>query len=385
MFCKDPEIEEITPKEDKIIESMYWDLPESILNGWRPFTAILDKSLFWGPDLHGGHGLDLVKNLVNFWHGPRGASKTCSMSFSKAKMLRAGKPIWTNYPISFYVNETDHPLTGKESDEYFRTGYCSWMNKDKNISYYESRPLDMDKFYTFNTELRNGGVGIDELQYFVEARTSGREQNRYAGYQIMQIRKTSNSFFYTVQDPAWVDKRFGWSADVECECADIARMPYDWKQLGRKLKEGEITQWILRDLSGVLTGIPFKKNHRDIGPYQFEASRFWNIYPTHLIIDVFQAVNSMKSVKEKERTEKSTRLNDAIAQVATEYINEGEYLIPTKEFSAKVQKIYGEEINNRTIGQSMAVIGIEVRHKSKGYFYDLEPLTQKDPDVINAN
>ena len=25
----------------------------------------------------------------------------------------------------------------------------------------------------------------------------------------MQIRKTANSFFYTVQNPTWVDKRFG--------------------------------------------------------------------------------------------------------------------------------------------------------------------------------
>ena len=62
-------------------------------------------------------------------------------------------------------------------------------------------PLDLDKFYTFDRLIRNGAVGIDELQYFVEARTSGKYQNRVASYQIMQIRKTANSFFYTVQNP----------------------------------------------------------------------------------------------------------------------------------------------------------------------------------------
>ena len=86
-------------------------------------------------------------------------------------------------------------FTGNESDQYNHVEPCHWINADGSLSYYESMPLDMDKFYTFDRLIRNGAVGIDELQYFVEARTSGKYQNRVASYQIMQIRKLPIAFF----------------------------------------------------------------------------------------------------------------------------------------------------------------------------------------------
>lgn len=158
---------------EELVKSMYWECEAWRLDTWRPFTALLDYNLFFGPSVRHGKGIDLFRNLVAYWHGPRGGLKTLSLSYNLAKEMRIGKPVWTNYPISFYVQEKDE-FTGNESDQYRQESQCHWENADHTLSYYESMPLDMDKFYTFDREIRNGAVGIDELQYFVEARTLRR-------------------------------------------------------------------------------------------------------------------------------------------------------------------------------------------------------------------
>ena len=83
------------------------------------------------------------------------ASKTLSMSHWLVKEMRIEKPVWTNYSISFHVQEKDE-FTGKESDQYEHVSPCRWVNTDGYLSYYESMPLNMDKFYTFDRLIRNG-------------------------------------------------------------------------------------------------------------------------------------------------------------------------------------------------------------------------------------
>src|SRR4030042_3942033 len=130
------------------------------------------------------HGLNLSKDLLIGAHGPRGATKTLTISFLLAKKLRAGMPAWTNWPISFYVVE---PTCYDVCDRHDLCATCKKGHK----TYYESMPLNFDKLYTFNSEISDGVVGITELQYYAEARTSGRGQNRMLSYQLMQIRKSA--------------------------------------------------------------------------------------------------------------------------------------------------------------------------------------------------
>ena len=186
------------PKEEPdepepLIKSMYWECEAWRVDKWRPFTALLDYNLFSGPNVRHAKGIDLNKNLVAYAHGPRGGTKTLSMSYWLAKEMRIEKPTWTNYPISFYVQEKDE-FTGKESDQYQHISPCHWINTDNTLSYYESMPLDMDKFYTFDRLIRNGAVGIDELQYLIlKVKPSAPEFTRMKAWPVTTWMKTGTS------------------------------------------------------------------------------------------------------------------------------------------------------------------------------------------------
>jgi hypothetical protein len=363
---------------EPLVTAMYWECEAWRVDKWRPFTALLDYNLFEGPNVSHAHGIDLHRNLVAYAHGPRGGTKTLTMSYWLAKEMRIEKPTWTNYPISFYVQEKDN-LTGNESDQYKHVSPCHWLNTDGSLSYYESMPLDLDKFYTFDRLIRNGAVGIDELQYFVEARTSGKYQNRVASYQIMQIRKTANSFFYTVQNPTWVDKRFGWSTDYECKCTDVANQAYDRRSLGRELQEGEISRWLIHDLSGVITGEQYKDTGKDLGPYQFEGYDFWDIYPTHFIIDPEAAMSSADNInpaarKKKEQSDRAAGFVAALEQVISEDMELGRDKIATKEFWERIEA-QGIDIPHNIAGEILRSMGI-VHTNSKGNYYSYAMIRQ---------
>lgn len=347
IFKAEQELAEQELAEQKIIKTAYWELPEDSLEGWVPYSAKIDYRYFLGPNLNyaGGKGLSLHKDLMGGIHGARGAGKSLLLSYLLAKKLRAGKPVWTNYPIAFYVREPNGSLTP-----------------------YESYPLDFDKFYTFSREVRNGAVGITELQYYVESRTSGRQQNRIMGYQIMQIRKTALSFLYDVQDRGWVDKRFGWSNDFDIECFDIAKMSYKRSEVQRlpsealdkhgSLKEGALVRVVLEDTSGVLTGKPFR---RDPHFYKrlFEGWRFWDIYPTHFIVDVYDAVHSFK--KKTEKTDEMDALASALETACNQCLEESIYEVLAPDLWERTRTVLGREFSTVIAGRILSSWGVPSR------------------------
>jgi hypothetical protein len=356
-----------------VVSSMFWDLPAASLDGWRPFTATLPDRALWGPQVGHAHGIDFRKNLMFGILGPRGAAKTCSLSFILAKILRVNKPVWTNYPISFFVLQDGVNPHADLSQEFYRVGQCSWVNADNTLCYYESMPLNMEAFYSFERKLRHGAVGIDELQYFCEARTSGKYQNRILSYQIMQIRKTANTFGYTTQNPKWVDNRFGWSADFTISCTDLSKKSYDRRALGRELEEGEVSRWEYKDISGVVTGEPYDITQRIIGPYQFESKAVWNIYPTHFIIDVFEAMAGPD--RDKKKRERKDTIVATIEDVANEFLNDQSSLlggsrIPSSDFLATVNGRLPDPVGNAQIGRILASMGIKAKGQLEKRYYD---------------
>lgn len=363
-------IEQEELAESEIIKTLNWELPKESLEGWQPYSAIIDPRLFLGPDIAyaGGKGLSLHKDLMGGIHGARGAGKTEFLTYLLAKKMRSGKSVWTNYPIAFYVRELNGELTP-----------------------YESHPLDFDKFYSFSREVRNGAVGITELQYYVEARTSGRQQNRIMTYQIMQLRKTALSFLYDVQDRGWVDKRFGWSNDFDIECADIAKMSYDRSSVcdfpsvaleHGALREGAYVRLRLEDTSGVLTGKPFKKSPKQYGPYQFAGWNFWNIYPTHFIVDVYEAVHSYK--KATEKTGEMDALAGALESAVDQFLTEGISEVPAPDLWKRTRIILERDFNTAIAGKMMAGWGITSRvlggGKNRGKLgYNIGALVEEKP------
>jgi len=355
----------------EIIKSDNWELPVCNLGTgiytWRPYTAFLPYYLLEGPRLTvKSHGISLKKDLSIGVHGPRGSTKTLTLSYLLAKKMRQGQPVWNNWPISFYVIEAK--CWDNCSDR------CCDRCHTGVKTYYESKPLDMDKIYTFNSELSNGAVGFTEFQYYVEARTSGREQNRFLSYQIMQIRKSALSFLYDVQNPKWVDGRFGWSDDAKIFCKDIAKMNYEYP---RELKEGEYSHWKILDISGVLTGSPYEETEIEYGPYQFDGYHFWSIYPTKWKIDVFGAVYSMK--KKSEKADKEAALGNAIELAINSFIDENCLKVIASDMWLRASELGKINVAPAEGGKVLASYGIPKSQNGQGkYIYDLSVVIEEE-------
>ncbi len=360
----------------EIIKSDYWELPICNLGegkyAWRPRSAYLCYKLFDGPPVTGRmHGINLNRDLLIGAHGPRGATKTLTIAYLLAKKLRMGQPVWNNFPISFYVVEP----TCWDVCETHRCGSC----RVGDLSYYESRPLDFDKLYTFNSELSNGAVGLTELQYYAESRTSLRLQNRFLSYQIMQIRKSALSFFYDVQDEAWADKRFSWSDDIKIYCSDVSKMNYMANSVDHELDEGEIGQWRIRDISGICTGVQYTKSRIEYGPYQFMGSKFWWIYPTKWKIDVYDAVNSMK--QDQHKADATARLGQAVTKAINFFLDSEKAEVYSKDFWVKASELGGFSVPPTEGGKVMVAYGIErVQHGQNKWYYDLSSVLEKAGD-----
>ena len=375
MVIEIAEREETKEQELEIIKSDNWELPVCNLGTgkylWRPKMAVLPYYLFEGPAMtRRTHGINLNKDLSAGVHGPRGSTKTLTLSFLIGKKMRMGQPAWCNWPVSFYVVEANCWDNCKHR-------WCNLCYRGA-LTYYENMPLDMDKVYTFNSELSEGAVALTEFQYFVEARTSGRQQNRFLSYQIMQIRKSALSFFYDVQNERWVDGRFGWSDDVKIYCRDLSKMNYDFDQIGRELEEGEYSHWKIRDISGVVTGLPFEETGMEYGPYQFDGYNFWWIYPTRWKVDVFDAVYSMK--QDSDKADKSAAVGKAIALAVNSFLEENKYKVLASEMWERATKLGGISINPSAGGAVLASYDIPLGGQtSKGKrWYDLSVIAEAE-------
>ncbi len=374
------EIEKPKEQEIEIIQTDNWDLPVCNLGtgkyAWRPGTAYLPYFLLEGPEMsRRTHGINLDKDLLIGVHGPRGATKTLTVSFLIAKKMRMGMPAWTNWPISFWVIEPDC----WDKCNIKNPKYCA-ICKRGHKTYYESFPLNFDKLYTFNSEISDGACGITELQYYAESRTSGRGQNRMLSYQLMQIRKSAMSFFYDVQNPRWADNRFSWSDDVKIFCRDLAKMNYDLASVGHEIQEGEYSHWMIRDISGVLTGVQYEESQLEYGPYQFDGFNFWHIYPTRWKIDVYEAVYSMQ--QQSEKADKDAAVGKGIQMAVDFFLDEGKIKVMAAELWAKAKELSGIAITPEAGGKVLAAYNIERKQKSGGkYCYDLSPFLNQGAEV----
>jgi hypothetical protein len=373
ILTQTPEAQE--PKIE-VIHSDNWELP--VLNlgmgkyAWRPKTAFLPYHLFDGPAMsRRTHGINLNKDLSIGIHGPRGSTKTLTNSFLLAKKMRSGQPVWANWPISFYVMEAS---CYDKCDK--RTWFCPFC-KHGDLSYYENHPLDYDKLYTFNSELSEGAVGITEMQYYAESRTSGRGQNRMLSYQIMQIRKSALSFFYDVQDPEWADKRFSWSDDVKIFCSDLSKQNYDEASIGHEIAEGEFSHWRIRDISGVCTGVQYKNTFIEYGPYQFDGFHFWWIYPTRFKVDVAEAINSMKV--ETKKNDKDAEIGKAMSAAVNWFLDAGVIKVLSKDMWAKASELGGITVSPFQGGRVLTAYKVPKIQTTGGvYKYDISQFLNND-------
>ena len=210
-----------------------------------------------------GFRIDLKRDsyIIGFF-GPKGSGKTLAMTYFALKAMILYKfKCWASpgYAIKFQ--------TGKDGDRQT----------------YESEPLDMGKFYSMDQEITRGLVCIDELPVFAESRASNRLQNRLIDYTLMQVRKRRLNFFYTSQNPEWVDKRIRWSTDIGIFCEDLSRI------MSKGEKRGELIRLYMMDWSGQWTGRPYERTGKVIKKDVRYANKIWPVYDSWEVVDAIEA------------------------------------------------------------------------------------------------
>lgn len=118
--------------------------------------------------------------------------------------LGSGKTIGAlRYLMHDYLN--GHPITANidiYGIEYEEFKLDDFLNKEKNT-----------------IELDNVSILLDEIQIYVDCRTSASKRNRLFSYFVLQTRKRNVTLYYTTQDFDMIEKRlFNFTAiQIMCE------------------------------------------------------------------------------------------------------------------------------------------------------------------------
>lgn len=243
--------------------------------------------------------------------GPRGSGKTTVLSgivcerLLKAyllKMLRGiDSSVWTNYPV----------------------GFNFYSPIEEKIVHLQSTPLNMEAFYTFDDDMCNGWVFIDELDQWADRQEWQENTQKITNKILTQIRKKKLTFMASVQDLNWINPRTQYQMDITIGCREAAFSPYG-SRMGLDLGEMSFTTW--RNISGVgayytyaETGVEFKKT--------FHNKRFWNTFDTTYQFDP----NVTKAKYIIKRPTKTLKMDENGKVVAISEDSNGEYKSEKKD------------------------------------------------------
>ena len=201
--------------------------------------------------------------------GPRGSLKSLWLtSLQVEKLLKfhyrnqiegTNFRVWSNYPVEFYHT-------------------CEITHKVVRLA---SLALNMEALYTFDKDLANGWVFIDELDQWFDRQDWNNASQKLTHSALTQVRKKKLSLGATVQDIDWINGRITFQADIQLTCREAAFTPFGNK-LGLDLGVASFQKW--RDLSGTQTGYMFKETGREF-QQTFWGKHFWNCYDTNYQFD----------------------------------------------------------------------------------------------------
>jgi hypothetical protein len=295
------------------------------------------------------------KSIVAIFTGSRGSGKTVSAAIQcYIDMVKKGRTVWSNLPIEFTAD-------GK---------------------HYEALPLNMASLYTFDKELNNGVVFIDELPLWFSNQDTQAVTTKLFAKILTLIRKRGLSFYFTSQDYSWAPTKVRFQIDAWISCFDLS-FKY------QKLEEGSMISQLIRDMSGVFTGYSYEyaddyMKSRCEKRRTVQAKRFWNI------IDTLNEFNPLEASKKLEiRQEKSILFTDSSGVSYIEENKKGydefmrenltadiESVIERERFKGsdfiksadmlKMLKEIGHEVDIRYLGRILPEFGLKYKHKAAG-------------------
>ena len=294
--------------------------------------------------------------------GPRGSDKTLyATSLACDRLLKSyiartwpkrapkwlGGPVYSNYPIGFTYD--------------FGSGHAP--------VYLETKPLNMDALITFDSNLDNSWVFIDEIDIWADRQDWQNTVSKLLSKVFQQIRKKKMSLVATIQDLSWLNKRLQFQADIIVKCREAAFTPWGRE---RRLETGEIGFLSFMDKSGVLTGYTYEETGRVYNQI-FQGKRFWHCFNTDYQFDVLShsvKYKMKKMVKEidlsvgedGQRVEmqgaKIERDMSLLADLIDELKGKGEFKIPKRKYyeMATERGFKGTKVR---MGRMMTDLGVD--------------------------
>lgn len=289
---------------------------------------------FFNDIVHTGRRAVMGKGYVIAMTGVRGAGKSLLMTALICKALLGGFRVFSNMPVIFQG---------------------VYGPKDTRVLHTED--LDFDKLYHLDESLANGVIAIDEIQYYLDSRTSLSTRQRLLDNMIYQIRKRNLDFLCTVKSINWIDYRIReYELDIEVACSDGNIINPN------KFQPGHCIFYTALDHSGTWTGRPWNPGDPPTSKGRLNyADRLFNVYDTKGIIDYFEVQRQVKINSDPRYIGKQGNLEaDELATLSgiiTNFVNDGRNEVPTDEFAAMAGR-FGMEPNPNKIGRRVTKLGV---------------------------
>lgn len=272
-------------------------------------------------------------SLFTIATGPRGACKTLFLTgkqcerLLKSRYLKLLKGIdnrvWSNYPVGFNYK-------------------CPIENK---VVHLESLPLNMETLYTWDDDLVQGWVFIDEIDQWYDRQEWNSVAQRLINKGMTQIRKKKLNIMASIQDMSWLNSRGQFQTDIIVNCRESAFSPWG-RKMGLDLGMASFVSF--RDNSGVMTGYKYEESHREYRQIYW-GRKFWNYYDTDYQFDPLESMTKYKlKVPTKEivvggrpdnaddvspyQSEKKDKNFVLLSHLVEELKEEGRIEVPKSEF-----------------------------------------------------
>lgn len=290
--------------------------------------------------------------------GGRGSGKTLSSSTNAAIELIQGYEVYTNYPLAF-----------------------SFRYPWGEVKRFEAKEITIHDIATFNPEIRNAKIKLDELNLWLSSRRSQALINHLANGWLQLLRKRSLDIEINCQFFHTLDKGIREQSDVIVECFDLSfRYPqlkpgqcisqtitsYSGYGTGRALyKMDDVEQWKRNTRSRILHGYPF-----------------WNVYDSWTEYDILKALSKYEVERETIVIDQSgdtkNRTNGLIKKAISEmtqtiYDIKGANAEYSTEEMLTQLKDWGVDLNIRTVGQFLKQAGWVYKPRHSGNIYKLDP------------
>ncbi len=229
--------------------------------------------------------------------GARGSGKTLLLAFLGTWALLHGKTVWSNFNISFTYEGPDDSGKG-----------VSWD--------FQSKPLNMESLYTFDAQMAEGVVLIDEINLWADSQNSQALAARLLANIFQLIRKRKLSFYLSTQNFKWLNNRLRWQTDLLIHSVDLCHVY-------RNLSPGHYSGLRLTDMSGFFTGYSIDDDYgntrggadaqaRNTKELTFHGRPFWVVYDTNQEFNPLDAMTRY-SFDRKERVISQGTVRDALS------------------------------------------------------------------------